>query len=128
MIHCRFDVLKCRSRWMDGSATFTMEASSTTMNWPMQTMPRTTHDGTYRPGSSSTAVLALEFADMGLPLHSAFGSVSPRRCVQRRGDMRYSRPGAPRQRAVRRIRTLIRLSYNERVRRDSTRRIKFLTH
>ncbi len=41
-----------------------MEASSTTMNWPMQTMPRTIHDGTYRPGSSSIATLPLWFVDM----------------------------------------------------------------
>ena len=57
-------MLKCRSRWIDGSATLTMEASSTTMNWPMQTMPRTIHDGTYRPGSSSIATLPLELVDM----------------------------------------------------------------
>ncbi len=46
MIHCRPDVLKCRSRWIDGKATLTMDASSTTMNWPMQTIPRMSQGAT----------------------------------------------------------------------------------
>src|SRR5580692_8826563 len=65
MIHCRLDVLKCRSRWIDGSATLTMDASSTTMNWPTRTMLRRSQDGTLLPGAISM-VVALS-ARMGAP-------------------------------------------------------------
>ncbi len=39
--HCRFAALKPRSAWIDGSATFTTVASSTTMNCARQTMTST---------------------------------------------------------------------------------------
>ena len=39
--HWRELVEKSRSAWIDGSATFTTVASSTTMNWAMQTSTRT---------------------------------------------------------------------------------------
>ena len=53
MTHWRFVELKCRSLWMDGSATLTIDASSTTMNWPTQTSASTSQEGTERPSSSS---------------------------------------------------------------------------
>ena len=38
MTHCRSAREKCSPFWMEGSATLTMVASSTTMNWATQTM------------------------------------------------------------------------------------------
>src|SRR3954452_17301496 len=43
MIHCRLASESPRSSWIDGSATFTTVASSTTMNCAKQTSTRTTH-------------------------------------------------------------------------------------
>ena len=51
--HWRPDPLKPRSFWIDGSATFTMETSRTTMNWPTQTRVRRSHAATVRPGTTS---------------------------------------------------------------------------
>src|SRR4051794_31413418 len=42
MIHCRLASESPRSCWIDGSATFTTVASSTTMNCAKQTSTRTT--------------------------------------------------------------------------------------
>ena len=39
-IHCRFASDRPRSFWIEGSATFTTVASSTTMNWAKQTRTR----------------------------------------------------------------------------------------
>src|ERR1700737_3515265 len=41
--HCRLDGLNRRPRWIDGSATLTIVASRTTMNWATQTMTTTSH-------------------------------------------------------------------------------------
>ena len=49
-IHCRLEGEKCRERWIDGSATFTMVASRMTMNWARPTMTRTSQ-GLVRRGS-----------------------------------------------------------------------------
>ncbi len=41
MTHGRSAAEKCRPRWIEGSATFTIVASSTTMNWARQAITRT---------------------------------------------------------------------------------------
>src|SRR5215207_7738803 len=41
MTHCRLAAVNPRSRWIDGSATFTTVASRITMNCARQTMTRT---------------------------------------------------------------------------------------
>src|SRR4051794_19668117 len=41
MTHCRLLLENPRSCWMDGSATFVIVASRTTMNWAKQTRTRT---------------------------------------------------------------------------------------
>ena len=41
--HCSELAEKSRSSWIEGSATFTTVASSTTMNWAMHTSTRTSH-------------------------------------------------------------------------------------
>ena len=43
MTHARFACEKPRSRCIDGSATFTIVASSTIISWPMQTTASVTH-------------------------------------------------------------------------------------
>ena len=43
MTHCRSALAKPRSVWIAGSATFTIVASSTTMNWATVTSARTSH-------------------------------------------------------------------------------------
>jgi hypothetical protein len=40
--HCRVLWLTPRSRWIDGSATFTIAMSRTTMNWAAHVSARTT--------------------------------------------------------------------------------------
>src|SRR5215469_6121787 len=76
---------------MEGRATLTIDASSTTMNWPMRTMPRTSQDGTVRPGEISTAVASLP--RMRAPCASAFRVRRPPvRDDQRRSHAGYSHP------------------------------------
>jgi hypothetical protein len=63
--HCSELAEKSRSSWIEGSATFTTVASSTTMNWAMHTSTRTSHLlGTLRGGAVLTRRLrAGRFAD-----------------------------------------------------------------
>ena len=51
--HCRSFSARSRSSWIDGSATFTIVASSTTMNCAMQTRQRTSQGFVFRatPGT-----------------------------------------------------------------------------
>src|ERR1019366_3891260 len=43
MIHCRLSVEKCNARCADGSAMFTIVASSTTISWATPSRPSTAH-------------------------------------------------------------------------------------
>ncbi len=43
MTHCRSDSEAFRSRWMSGSATFTIVMSSSSMNTPVHTATRVHH-------------------------------------------------------------------------------------
>src|SRR3954469_14436144 len=54
MTHCRLDVEKPRSRWIEGSATFTIVASRMTMNCARQTMTRTSQRLVSPEGGGST--------------------------------------------------------------------------
>src|ERR1022692_5121462 len=43
MIHCRLSVEKCNARCAEGSAMFTIVASSTTISWATPSRPSTAH-------------------------------------------------------------------------------------
>ena len=53
--HCRLDGLNRSPRWIEGSATLTIVASSTTMNWATQTITTTSHGLTVPVGPPVTA-------------------------------------------------------------------------
>ena len=53
-IHCRLVGVKCKRAWIEGKATFTIVASSTTMNWARQTSTSTSQ----RFGSDLTTYLS----------------------------------------------------------------------
>ena len=55
MTHSRLPVLKCSARWIDGRATFTMEASSTTISWAVAITTSASPSRWGRAGSPSAA-------------------------------------------------------------------------
>src|SRR3954471_8226888 len=81
MTHCRLPAEKSRSFWIEGSATFTIVASSTTMNCAKQTSTST----------SQGLVLRAVRGDMSRLLGGRSGSFTPLIAQRRSGHSAYVR-------------------------------------
>src|SRR6059058_5173377 len=74
MTHCRSAFEKCRPRWIDGSATFTIVASKMTMNCARQTITRTSQRLVERGEAREEAEYMLRIVPSNRSEHTGFES------------------------------------------------------